>query len=464
MYRTIVVGTDGSPTAAAAVGAAVRLARRCRARLVAISATRSEGFSEAAARAALAAAVEAAEARRVEVRAELDRSSPAEALLDAARRHDADAIVVGNKGMGAASRFRLGTVPDRVAHEAPCDLLIVDTTGRPGGPQEPGPPYRRVVVGTDGSPTATEAAQRAFDLAALFGAAAVLVHVGDPVLGAIRLERTVGLAPDDVQVESRALEGDPADRLVETVEREGADLVVVGNKGMAGVRRFLGSVPNKVAHYAATDVLVVKTVDRTVEDLGPGRGGLVDVGGRTLAVYIDEDGRTYELSPRCTHMGCTVGWNAADRTWDCPCHGSRFRADGSVLKGPAVRPLERVGGTGRPRRLRSRRTGTDGLGVASSSSEPAWPGRRPPARSGRRGSTGTSCWWGRSRPSPTSAPRSRSRSSAARAAWRRPSSTRPRSTRSGRSTCARGPRPRASIPTRGRSGWRGAIRSATTPS
>ncbi|HXF36238.1 MAG TPA: universal stress protein, partial [Actinomycetota bacterium] len=66
-YRTIVVGTDGSPTAAAAVGAAVRLARRCRARLVLISGVRSEGFSEAAARAALAAAVEAAEARRVEV-------------------------------------------------------------------------------------------------------------------------------------------------------------------------------------------------------------------------------------------------------------------------------------------------------------------------------------------------------------------------------------------------------------
>ncbi|HXF72532.1 MAG TPA: universal stress protein [Actinomycetota bacterium] len=343
-YRTMVAGTDGSPTATAAVTAAVRLARRCRARLVAISATRSEGFSEAAAREALAAAAEVAAGRRVEAVAELDRSSPAEALLDAARRHDADLIVVGNKGMGAATRFRLGTVPDRVAHEAPCDLLIVDTTGRTGGPAEPGPPYRRIVVGTDGSPTATEAAQRAFDLAALFGAAALLVHVGDPVLGAIRLERTAGLAPDDVEVVPLALEGDPAERIVETAERVGADLVVVGNRGMAGVRRFLGSVPNEVAHRAATDVLVVKTVDRSVEDLGPGRGGLVDAGGRTLAVYVGEDGRTYELSPRCTHMGCTVGWNASDRTWDCPCHGSRFRFDGSVLRGPAVRPLERVGG------------------------------------------------------------------------------------------------------------------------
>ncbi|HXF71477.1 MAG TPA: universal stress protein [Actinomycetota bacterium] len=346
-YRTIVVGTDGSPTAALAVGAAARLARRCRARLVAISAVRAEGFSERAAREALAGAAEEARAARIEVAAELDRSSPAEALLDAALRHEADAIVVGNRGMGGAPRFRLGTVPDRVAHEAPCDLLIVDTAGGPGGPPRPGPPYRRVVVGTDGSPTATEAAQRAFDLAALFGASAVLVHVGDPVLGAIRLERTAALAPDEVEVARLALEGDPAERICEVAEREEADLVVVGNRGMAGVRRFLGSVPNKVAHHAATDVLVVKTVDRTAADLGPGRGGIVNVGGRPLAVYIDAEGRSYELSPRCTHMGCTVGWNAVDLTWDCPCHGSRFRHDGSVLRGPATRPLERLGGGGR---------------------------------------------------------------------------------------------------------------------
>ena len=44
--------------------------------------------------------------------------------------------------------------------------------------------------------------------------------------------------------------------------------------------------------------------------------------------------------PRCTHMGCIVNWNAAERTWDCPCHGSRFAQDGAILEGPAVARLE----------------------------------------------------------------------------------------------------------------------------
>jgi 3-phenylpropionate/trans-cinnamate dioxygenase ferredoxin reductase subunit len=113
---------------------------------------------------------------------------------------------------------------------------------------------------------------------------------------------------------------------------------------MAGVRRFLGSVPNKVAHEVPSDVLIVKTVDRSAEDLAPGHGGLVNLNGRQVAFYRDEDGRTYELSPRCTHMGCTVDWNDPARTWDCPCHGSRFSFDGSVVHGPAKDPLERLGG------------------------------------------------------------------------------------------------------------------------
>ena len=125
-------------------------------------------------------------------------------------------------------------------------------------------------------------------------------------------------------------------------------LVVVGNKGLSGVRRFLGSVPNKVAHEVPSDVLIVKTVDRSAEDLVAGHGGLVNVDGRQLAVYRDEGGQTYELSPRCTHMGCTVDWNDTAKTWDCPCHGSRFAFDGSVVRGPAADPLERVGGTAPP--------------------------------------------------------------------------------------------------------------------
>jgi nitrite reductase/ring-hydroxylating ferredoxin subunit len=58
-------------------------------------------------------------------------------------------------------------------------------------------------------------------------------------------------------------------------------------------------------------------------------------------VFRDEDGGLHAVSLRCTHLGCLVRFNAAERSWDCPCHGSRFDIDGSVLEGPAVHPLER---------------------------------------------------------------------------------------------------------------------------
>jgi Rieske Fe-S protein len=60
------------------------------------------------------------------------------------------------------------------------------------------------------------------------------------------------------------------------------------------------------------------------------------------AVYRDAAGARHEVSARCTHLGCIVSWNAAERSWDCPCHGSRFGTDGEVLQGPAVKPLRRV--------------------------------------------------------------------------------------------------------------------------
>jgi 3-phenylpropionate/trans-cinnamate dioxygenase ferredoxin reductase component len=342
-YRTIVVGTDGSPTATVAVEVAQKLARRLRGRLVLVGALDAYGIQRLPLQTALHQASEAARAKRVDATAELIEGTPGESIVAAAKKHDADLIVVGNRGMGQATRFRLGSVPDWVAHDAPCDLLIVDTTGR-GGPREPAPPYRRILTGTDGSGTATEAVRRAFTLASVYAGTVTLVHVGDPIVGAIKLEEVAGSAPEDVEVERRAVEGDPAQRICELAESEDAQLVVVGNKGMSGVRRFLGSVPNKVAHEVPGDVLIVKTVDRSADDLAPGHGGIVSVDGRQVAVYRDAEGRLYELSPRCTHMGCTVDWNDPAQTWDCPCHGSRFSFDGSVVHGPATDPLERIGG------------------------------------------------------------------------------------------------------------------------
>jgi 3-phenylpropionate/trans-cinnamate dioxygenase ferredoxin reductase component len=343
-YRTIVVGTDGSPTASVAVEVAQKLAKRLHGKLVLVGALDAYGVTRQPLQTALYEAAEAARGKKVDAIAELIEGTPGESILAAAIKHDADLIVVGNRGMGQATRFRLGSVPDWIAHDAPCDLLIVDTTGR-AGPRDPAPPYTRILAGTDGSGTATEAVRKAYTLASVYAGTVTLVHVGDPLIGAIKLEEVASTRPEDVEVEKRTVEGDPAQRICELAEAEAVQLVVVGNKGMSGVRRFLGSVPNKVAHEVPSDVLIVKTVDRSVEDLVAGHGGLVNGDGRQLAVYRDEDGQTYELSPRCTHMGCTIDWNDSAKTWDCPCHGSRFAVDGSVVRGPAAEALERVGGT-----------------------------------------------------------------------------------------------------------------------
>jgi 3-phenylpropionate/trans-cinnamate dioxygenase ferredoxin reductase subunit len=343
-YRTIVVGTDGSPTATIAVEVAQALTKRLRGKLVLVGALDAYGISRQPLQAALYDASEAARAKKVDATAELIEGTPGESILAAAVKHDADLIVVGNRGMGQATRFRLGSVPDWVAHDAPCDLLIVDTTGR-AGPREPAPPYTRILAGTDGSGTATEAVRKAYTLASVYAGSVTLVHVGDPLVGAIKLDEVASAKPEDVEVAKRTVEGDPAQMLCDLAEEENVQLVVVGNKGMSGVRRFLGSVPNKVAHEVPSDVLIVKTVDRSIDDLVAGHGGLVSVDGKQLAVYRADDGSTFQLSPRCTHMGCTVDWNDSARTWDCPCHGSRFAADGSVVHGPASEPLERMGGS-----------------------------------------------------------------------------------------------------------------------
>ncbi|HSL59748.1 MAG TPA: FAD-dependent oxidoreductase [Acidimicrobiales bacterium] len=78
-----------------------------------------------------------------------------------------------------------------------------------------------------------------------------------------------------------------------------------------------------------------------VGDLEPGEGAVVDADGDTVGAYRDPSGAVHAVSLTCTHLGCTVAFNSAERSWDCPCHGSRFATDGSVLEGPAVHPLDR---------------------------------------------------------------------------------------------------------------------------
>jgi Rieske Fe-S protein len=82
-------------------------------------------------------------------------------------------------------------------------------------------------------------------------------------------------------------------------------------------------------------------VDRA-RDIPPGGGGVFTRGDEKIAAWRDEQGALHAVSASCTHKGCTVTWNNADRTWDCPCHGSVFAADGSVIHGPARTPLPEV--------------------------------------------------------------------------------------------------------------------------
>jgi nucleotide-binding universal stress UspA family protein len=146
--------------------------------------------------------------------------------------------------------------------------------------------FTRIVVGTDGSETATDAVRQAAELAKLSGANLEIVSAYEPVPRR-RVEEEQGGAPGDVQYEFHAREdvnlildgasveakkagaesvithpreGDPADAILDVAEEAGADLIVVGNKGMTGARRFLlGSVPNKVSHHAPCSVIIVRT-------------------------------------------------------------------------------------------------------------------------------------------------------------------------------------------------------------
>ena len=78
----------------------------------------------------------------------------------------------------------------------------------------------------------------------------------------------------------------------------------------------------------------------SVDTLQPGEGGIASVDGEKVAAFRDDDGGLHCVSATCTHLGCLVSFNTAERSWDCPCHGSRFDAEGAVLTGPATEPLK----------------------------------------------------------------------------------------------------------------------------
>jgi nucleotide-binding universal stress UspA family protein len=145
--------------------------------------------------------------------------------------------------------------------------------------------FAAIVVGTDGSDTATEAVRQATDLAQRLGGRLLIVCAYEPISDE-RLRETAEEVPRDLQwmitpredvdatlaaaaalaqergvaVQTFARQGDPADAILDVAEEQRADLIVVGNKGMTGAKRFLlGSVPNRVSHHAPCSVLIIRT-------------------------------------------------------------------------------------------------------------------------------------------------------------------------------------------------------------
>lgn len=106
-----------------------------------------------------------------------------------------------------------------------------------------------------------------------------------------------------------------------------------------GVADFLAEQANTLSRYG--EWLTGGEVASSGE-IAAGQGAILREGMRKLAVYRDEQGGLHARSAKCTHLGCVVHWNSAERSWDCPCHGSRFNVDGAVLHGPAVAALDEV--------------------------------------------------------------------------------------------------------------------------
>ena len=105
----------------------------------------------------------------------------------------------------------------------------------------------------------------------------------------------------------------------------------------ASARKLVSENAKVARHFVADRVRPPGALEP--EALRPGVGTVIRRGARLLAVSRDDDGRLRAVSAVCTHLGCVVAWNPAERSWDCPCHGSRFGADGTVIQGPAVEDL-----------------------------------------------------------------------------------------------------------------------------
>lgn len=106
---------------------------------------------------------------------------------------------------------------------------------------------------------------------------------------------------------------------------------------MSVLMERMKQAPGAVVHFVADRMSKAPTSD--ADAIKNGEGALLQVGSKKIAAFRDDEGTLHTMSPVCRHMRCIVGWNAAEKTWDCPCHGSRYDATGHVIHGPAKSDL-----------------------------------------------------------------------------------------------------------------------------
>ena len=121
-------------------------------------------------------------------------------------------------------------------------------------------------------------------------------------------------------------------------ENPWADVMTPNRVGLRGLPK-VGELGLKFSADFVADRLK-PDLRKSIDDLPSGEARVVRDGVGKTGVYRNESGELQAVSMRCTHLGCLLRWNGAEKSWDCPCHGSRFDVDGSVLEGPAVSPLE----------------------------------------------------------------------------------------------------------------------------
>jgi nitrite reductase/ring-hydroxylating ferredoxin subunit len=119
------------------------------------------------------------------------------------------------------------------------------------------------------------------------------------------------------------------------------DLFAPGRvKPVAGFANFVKESADVIAQFF--DKRFSQTTLHQFAEMAPGEGKVVKYEGESIALYKDGNGRLHAVNPVCPHAKCMVAWNTAEKSWDCPCHGSRFSMDGEVLTGPARTGLEKI--------------------------------------------------------------------------------------------------------------------------